>query len=82
MNLELTEMFNRNYKRQYGDFKFDLIIDFISNDPEQSLTYACSNSKNAIIINEETQPKVYNQFNKIYRLSEFNIKNICDEIIR
>lgn len=82
LNSELIEMFNRNYKKQYGDFKFDLIIDFISNDPEQSLTYACSNSKNAIIINEETQPKVYNQFNKIYRLSEFNIKNICNEMIR
>ncbi len=73
---ELKEMFNRNYKRQYGDYKFDLIIDYVSNDLEQSLTYACSNSNTVIVKNEKTESKVYNQFNKIYNLSDFDLKEI------
>lgn len=77
----LIKLFNRSYKRQYGNFQFDLIIDFLSNDLEQSLIFACSNLNTAIIKNEETNPKVYNQFDEIYNLSEFNLKKILNEEI-
>ena len=76
LDFDLTEMFNRNYKRQYGDYKFDLIIDYVSNDLEHSLTYACSNMNNLIVKNEKTQSKVCNQFNEVCNLSEFDFNNL------
>lgn len=72
----LIKLFNRSYKRQYGDFKFDLIIDFLSNDLEQSLIFACSNLNNVIVKDEETNPKVFNQYDKIYDISKINIEDI------
>ncbi|SEL21932.1 CDP-glycerol glycerophosphotransferase [Methanobrevibacter gottschalkii] len=76
LNENLMRLFNRSYKRQYDDLKFDLIIDFLSNDLEQSLMFAFSNSNNAIVKNEETNPKVYNQFNKIYDIFKLDIYDL------
>lgn len=72
----LIKLFNKSYKRQYGDFKFDLIIDFLSNDLEQSLIFACSNLNTVLVKNKETNHKIYNQFDKIYDISNINIEDI------
>ena len=72
----LIKLFNKSYKRQYGNFKFDLIIDFLSNDLEQSLIFACSNLNTVLVKNKETNHKIYNQFDKIYDIDNINIEDI------
>ena len=73
---KLINLFKRSYKRQYGDFQFDLVLDFLSNDFEQSLLFAHSGLKNAIVIDKNTKTKAYTQFSEIYEISEVNLKEI------
>lgn len=78
LNENLIKLFNRSYKRQFGNFKFDLVIDFASNDLE-SLIFAHSGLDNAIVTDESTQSKISSQFNKIYSISDIDLEKIIGE---
>lgn len=58
----LKKLFEKSFKKQYGDFKFDLIIDFNTRDVTESLIFANSNTKTAIFIDESSNRNIYNKF--------------------
>ncbi|WP_407454508.1 CDP-glycerol glycerophosphotransferase family protein [Methanobrevibacter sp.] len=73
----LKNLFERSFKRQYGDFKFDKVIDFDASSILESLTFAFSGMDNAIVYNEDTDKNIINLFDSAYELNgELKINEI------
>lgn len=75
----LKGLFERSFKRQYGDFKFDKVIDFDAKSIVESLTFAFSGMDNAVVFNEDSNMDIIKFFNESYELtSELKIDEIVD----
>ena len=73
----LKNLFERSFKRQYGDFNFDKVIDFEACGIVESLTFAFSGMDNAIVYNEDSDKNIINLFDSAYELNgELKINEI------
>lgn len=71
----IKPLFEKSFKKQYGNIKFDLIIDYNTTNPIESLIFANSGLKNAIIISNKSNKDIYNKFDDIYTSnSEINLE--------
>lgn len=68
----IRPLFEKAFKKQYCEFGFDLVVDYGSQSPVESLIFANSNCKNAIYINENSNKDIYTKFDKIYKIGEIN----------
>lgn len=64
----LKGLFEKSFKKQYGDFKFDLVVDLNSSSIIESLIFANSNCRNAVYGNSNKD--ICNRFDELYELGE------------
>ena len=55
----IKPLFEKSFKKQYGNIKFDLVIDYNTTDPSESLIFANSNSKSVMIITDKSNKDIY-----------------------
>ena len=61
----LKPLFEKSFKKQYGNFKFDLVIDYNTQNAVESLIFANSNCRTEIYINDKSNKDIYTKFDKI-----------------
>lgn len=66
----LKKLFEKSFKNQYGEFKFDLIIDYNTQDMIESLVFANSNTKTAIFTDKNSKSSIYNKFDNICKTTD------------
>lgn len=66
----LKKLFEKSFKNQYGEFKFDLIIDYNTQDLIESLIFANSNTKTAIFADENSKSSIHNKFDNICKTND------------
>ena len=80
INEELKKFYNRSFKRQYGNFEFDMVIDYDGYNHVESLIFACSGIHNAIWVHNDMVQEIklrgnqdYNILKDLYSQSD----NVC-----
>lgn len=69
----LKPLFEKSFKKQYGDLKFDLVVDYNTSNPIDSLIFANSGLDNAIVTDERSNMDVYSKFDKVYDIKDETI---------
>ena len=64
----IKPLFEKSFKKQYGNLKFDLVIDFNSHNPIESMIFANSGCRNAIYINDSSKKDIYAKFDEVHEL--------------
>ena len=66
----LKPLFERSFKKQYGNIRFDLIIDYDTSDIVESLIFANSGHKNRMYFSDKSNKDIYNKFDEAYEIGE------------
>lgn len=66
----LKGFFEKSFKKQYGHVKFDLVIDYNTSNPIDSLIFANSGFKNAVVMGDNSNKDVCSRFDKIYNIGD------------
>lgn len=66
----LKRLFEKSFKNQYGEFKFDLIVDYNTQDMIESLIFANSNTKTAIFTDKNSKSNIHNKFDNVCKTTE------------
>lgn len=63
-------LFEKSFKKQYGNIGFDLVIDYNTQNPVESLIFANCGYENAMYISNDSNKDIYTRFDKVYELGE------------
>lgn len=66
----LKPLFERSFKRQYGEFRFDLVVDFKTNGPVESLVFANSNAKTVLFDDDNSKEELYHAFDEVCKSAD------------
>lgn len=73
-NMDLYEsikpLFEKSFKKHYYDIEFDLIIDYNTSNPVESLIYANSGHRTAAVISDKSNRDIYSKFDEVYGMDD------------